>query len=53
MAIANTFDEAVGNGKGTLVQRQKAAIKQLDEVLYRRFDPVKLEKALKILKLGI
>lgn len=53
VVIANVFDELVADGQGTLVARQRAAIRQLDEVLYRRFDPQKLEKALKILKLGV
>ncbi|MEK7691435.1 MAG: HD domain-containing phosphohydrolase, partial [Bdellovibrionota bacterium] len=50
VAIANTFDEIVGGEQGPLVERQKKAITQLDQVLFRKFDPVKLEKALKILK---
>jgi putative nucleotidyltransferase with HDIG domain len=53
VAIANVFDELVADGHGTLVERQRAALKQLDEVHYRRFDPQKLEKSLKILKLGV
>lgn len=53
VVIANVFDELVAEGQGTLATRQRAAVKQLDEVLYRQFDPQKLEKALKILKLGI
>ncbi len=53
VAIANVFDELVGDGKGTLLERQRAAINELDQNLYRKFDPQKLEKALKILKLGI
>ncbi len=51
--IANVFDELVGEGKGSLVERQRAAIKQLDENLFKKFDPQKLEKSLKILKLGV
>jgi putative nucleotidyltransferase with HDIG domain len=53
VAIANVFDELVGDGKGTLLERQRNAVLQLDQVLYRKFDPQKLEKSLKILKLGI
>jgi putative nucleotidyltransferase with HDIG domain len=53
VSIANVFDELVGDGKGSLVERQRAAIKQLDESLYRQFDPQKLEKSLKILRLGV
>jgi putative nucleotidyltransferase with HDIG domain len=53
VAIANQFDEIVSGGSGSLVERQRDAAKQLDEVLYAQFDPQKLEKALKILRLGI
>jgi putative nucleotidyltransferase with HDIG domain len=53
VCIANVFDELVGDGKGTLVERQRAAIAHLDQQMFRKFDPQKLEKALKILKLGV
>lgn len=53
VSIANNFDELVGNGKGTLQDRQKYAINQMENVLYAKFDPVKLKKCLKVLKLGI
>jgi putative nucleotidyltransferase with HDIG domain len=53
VAIANVFDELVGDGKGSLLERQRAAIQQMDQVLYRKFDPQKLDKALKILRLGV
>lgn len=53
VSIANVFDELVGEAKGPLADRQKIAVKQLDEVLYRQFDPQKLNKAIKVLKLGI
>jgi putative nucleotidyltransferase with HDIG domain len=53
VSIANVFDELVADGKGLLVERQRAAIKRLDEDLYGWFDPQKLEKSLKILKLGV
>lgn len=54
VSIANVFDKLVGEkANGTLVERQKAAIHELDRDLYRKFDPQKLEKALKILKLGV
>jgi len=53
VSIANVFDGLVGDGKGPLVERQRAAITELDQVMYRKFDPQKLEKALKILKLGV
>lgn len=52
-AIANTFDELVADGTGPLVERQRNAINQLDQVLYPKFDPQKLEKALKILRMGV
>ncbi|MCM2323919.1 MAG: HD domain-containing protein [Oligoflexia bacterium] len=53
VAIANTFDELVADGKGTLIERQRRAVLELDQNLFKKFDPQKLEKALKILKLGI
>lgn len=53
VSIANVFDELVGDGQGTLLDRQRNAIMQLDQVLFRKFDPQKLEKALRILKLGV
>jgi putative nucleotidyltransferase with HDIG domain len=53
VAIANVFDELVADGQGTLAERQRTAVKLLDEVHYRRFDPQKLDKVLKILKLGV
>jgi putative nucleotidyltransferase with HDIG domain len=53
VAIANVFDELVGDGKGTLQERQRVAINELDQNLFRKFDPQKLEKTLKILKLGV
>ncbi len=53
VAIANVFDEMVSKDKGPLAERQRTAIAKLDQELYRKFDPQKLEKALKILKLGV
>jgi putative nucleotidyltransferase with HDIG domain len=53
VSIANVFDELVTGASGSLLERQKHAIKQIDTVEYRRFDPQKLEKTLKILRLGI
>jgi putative nucleotidyltransferase with HDIG domain len=52
VSIANVFDELVGEGRGTLVERQRAAIQSLDDQS-QKFDPQKLEKVLKILQLGI
>lgn len=51
--IANTFDELVGDGQGPLAERQRSALAQMDKVLYKKFDSEKLEKALKILRLGV
>lgn len=53
VSIANMFDELVIKGQGTLVERQKVAVAKLDEELFARFDPQKLEKILKILKMGL
>lgn len=53
VAIANVFDELVGDGRGTLAQRQCMALQQMDQLHYRKFDPQKFEKAMKILKMGI
>jgi putative nucleotidyltransferase with HDIG domain len=53
VSIANVFDELVGDGRGTLAERQRAAIDKLDKEYAHRFDPQKLEKALKILRLGV
>ena len=50
---ANVFDELVSDGKGPLADRQKMAIARLDQELSHKFDPQKLDKALKILKLGL
>lgn len=53
VAIANAFDELVTDGSGSLIERQRAAVQELDQVLFKKFDPQKLEKSLRILKLGI
>jgi len=53
VSIANVFDDLVAGGTGPLQERQRAAIYQLDQTLFKKFDPQKLEKALKILKLGV
>jgi putative nucleotidyltransferase with HDIG domain len=53
VAIANAFDELVGEGKGTLIQRQRNAVQTMDQILYHKFDPEKIDKAMKILKLGV
>ena len=53
VTIANEFDGLVADGQGTLVERQRAAITHMDQVMFKKFDPMKLEKAIKILKLGV
>jgi putative nucleotidyltransferase with HDIG domain len=53
VAIANTFDELVGDLQGTLVQRQKAAIGKLDKEYFHKYDQDKLDKAIRILKMGV
>ena len=53
VSIANAFDELAAEGSGSLVDRQRNAVKQLDQVLYRHFDPQKLNKCIKILKMGV
>lgn len=53
VSIANVFDALVSESAGTLIERQREAIRKLDEEHFKKFDPQKLEKALKILKLGI
>lgn len=53
VAICNKFDELVSDSTGSLKDRQREAINKLDQVHYKQFDPQKLEKVLKLLKLGI
>jgi response regulator RpfG family c-di-GMP phosphodiesterase len=53
VAIANTFDELVSSDSGPLADRQKNAIAQLEGPLAHKFDPMKLQKALKVLTLGV
>ena len=53
VSIANVFDELVGEAEGSLVKRQRDAIRALDEEMFKKFDPQKLEKALKVLKMGV
>ncbi len=53
VSIANVFDELVAEGKGSLLDRQKHAVKQLDQVLYRQFDPQKLTKCIKVWQVGV
>lgn len=53
VSIANAFDELVGETQGSLLERQKYAMKMLEERDASNFDPNKLNKALKILKFGV
>ncbi len=54
VAIANAFDNLVTEAPaGSMLDRQKWALKEIDQVLFRKFDPIKLEKSIKILKLGL
>jgi putative nucleotidyltransferase with HDIG domain len=53
VAIANTFDNIVADGKGPLAERQQHAILHLEQLHYNKFDPEKLEKSVRILKLGV
>lgn len=53
VAIANTFDGLVSEGKGPLAERQKHALTQLEGPLAHQFNPMKLKKIIKILSLGI
>ncbi|MCM0605368.1 MAG: HD domain-containing protein [Xanthomonadaceae bacterium] len=53
VSIANRFDDLVGNGKGSLKDRQRKALDDMENVYYRIFDPNKLTKAIKILKQGV
>lgn len=53
VAIANTFDELVSDASGSLVERQRSAVQQLEVKYMNKFEPQKFEKALKILKMGV
>jgi putative nucleotidyltransferase with HDIG domain len=53
VAIANVFDELVTEGRGPLPERQARALKLMGGDLAHRFDPQKLDKVLRILKLGL
>lgn len=53
VSIANIFDELVGDAKGSLLDRQKAALVELDQKYFNKVEPDKHDKALRILKLGI
>ncbi|MBI3534328.1 MAG: HD domain-containing protein [Deltaproteobacteria bacterium] len=53
ISIANYFDNAIAKTQGSLLERQKKSISKLDREYYKLFDPLKLDKVLKILKLGI
>ena len=53
ISIADRFDNLIAEGKGSLSERQRWALLQLDQVYYLYFDPQKLQQAIKILKVGI
>lgn len=53
VSIANEFDGLVSGSRGSLDERQQYAIEQLAGPLAHKFDPSKLQKALKVLKIGI
>lgn len=54
VSIANLFDELVGEGNApTLVQRQREALRELSTRYTNKFDAEKLDKSLRILKLGV
>ncbi|MCM2276655.1 MAG: HD domain-containing protein [Oligoflexia bacterium] len=53
VSIANTFDHLVAEGRGSLHERQRAALMKLDERFFTKFDPDKHDKAVRILKLGV
>lgn len=53
VSIANAFDEYVGKTQGSLAERQRQALTMLEDDESSRFDPNKLNKALKILKFGV
>ena len=53
VSIANVFDELVSNASGTLRERQRFAIHEMETKLYKKFDHNKLYKALRILQFGL
>lgn len=53
VSIANVFDGLVGDSPGPLKMRQRAAVMNIDQIVYKQFNPQKLEKALRILRLGV
>ncbi|MCM2322767.1 MAG: HD domain-containing protein [Oligoflexia bacterium] len=53
VAIANTFDRLVSEGRGTLAERQRSALMKFDERFFSKFDADKHDKCVRILKLGI
>ena len=53
VAITNIFDELVMNGSGSLRKRQRDAVASLNNDMYRKFDQVKLDKIVAILKSGL
>jgi putative nucleotidyltransferase with HDIG domain len=53
VSMANIYDRMVADEVGTLPERQKAVVMKFEQVMRRKFEPQKLEKAMKILKLGV
>ena len=53
ISIVNVFDSLVSKSSGKMIERQKKAIKIMDEEIYKIFDPKKLEKFIKIIKMGL
>jgi putative nucleotidyltransferase with HDIG domain len=53
VSIANVFDDLVSAGSGSLEERQRRALRSLDEIHFKSFDPQKLDKVLRILAAGV
>jgi putative nucleotidyltransferase with HDIG domain len=53
VSLANVFDRLVADQTGPLQERQKAAVKNMEQAMHRKFEPQKLEKAMKVLKMGV
>ncbi|MBF0313191.1 MAG: HD domain-containing protein [Oligoflexia bacterium] len=53
VSIANAFDNFIRSGQGSLKERSIAAVNALERDKNHRFDPQKLPKAIRALRLGI
>jgi putative nucleotidyltransferase with HDIG domain len=53
VGIANLFDGLVAGARGSLLERQVQALRELQGVLGRRLEPKKLQMAVEILRKGI